>query len=81
MEDQNVIILLDKLKKLVELGAKPKAISEIDGTIAILEKNLTKLRGKLFDELHSPMGADGSNDEVLRLKINEFIRWANNRFT
>ena len=80
MEDPNVIILLDKIKKLIELGNKPKAIQEIEVTIEILEKHSKKPHGKLFEELYSPMGADGTHDEVLRLKINEMARWINNRF-
>ena len=30
MEDQNIVLFLDKIKKLLELGNKPKAIAEID---------------------------------------------------
>jgi hypothetical protein len=77
MEDQNVIILLDKIKKLIDLGNKPTAISEIDGTIAVLQKNVNK--DKIFEEIFTQYQLD-SNDEVLRLKVNEIVRWLNNRF-
>jgi len=45
MEDQNVVILLDKFAKLLEQGNVPKVIAEIYATITTLERNLTKAKG------------------------------------
>jgi len=42
MENQNVIIFLDKIKKLIELGNKPKAISEIEIITIQLERQIRK---------------------------------------
>lgn len=78
MQDQNIIIFLDKIKKLIELGAYPKAIIELDATMEILEKHTREKKGKLFQEME--MQYSGSAED-LRLKMNEFLRWANSRFS
>ncbi len=78
MEDQNVIILLDKIHKYIELKAYPKAIIDIEATIELLEKHKRDHQGKLFDEL--PAVYNDPVSEELRLKINEIARWANTRF-
>jgi len=87
MEDQNIIILLDKIKKLLELGNKPKAILEIETTIIMLERKLAKEKGSRFTSLHIEqelpgveLSEHGKFTEMNRQKINEIIRFLNERF-
>lgn len=42
MEDQNIILFLDKIKKLIELGNKPKAVTEIESLELVLTREITK---------------------------------------
>jgi len=84
MQDQNVVIFLDKIKKLVELGNKPKAVLEIESIISLLEINIRKKRGVVISPL-LVSSIDGIADTKLfskdnRAKINEIISFLNKRF-
>lgn len=85
MEDQNVVILLDKFKKLLELGNVPKVITEMDTVILMLEKQLLKSKGSRFQSLHVPDVDSISHPDAefhtdTRRKINEIIKFLNERF-
>ena len=85
MEDQNIIIFLDKIKKLIELGNTPKAADEIDTLIMELERHIRKRRGMVIvpliipgtDEMSKPMQFARDNSQ----KINEIIQFINKRFS
>lgn len=83
MEDQNVIIFLDKVKKLIELGNKPKAIIEIDALMELLNKNVARSTGKI-EPVHIPDKDFGISPYEFgienRQKINEIINFLNRRF-
>jgi len=73
MDDQNVIIFLDKIKKLLELGNKPKAITEIEAIMEMLTKQITRKNGKLILPIPHPV-TESEN------KLNEIIHFINGRF-
>jgi len=86
MEDQNVILFMDKIKKLIELGNKPKAVSEIEALDVLLQKAITRKKGKHFIPLSvpTPTEEDKSNLIIMRdfeiaNKVNEIINFLNNR--
>jgi len=76
MEDQNIIIFLDEIKKLLELGNKPKAIAEIDALIITLERSMALKKGKRFPfvltETYSPKEIAGV--------VNQITSYLNKRF-
>lgn len=87
MEDQNVVIFLDKIKKILELGNKPKAIVELDAVIHVLEKKIRKSKGNRFHLLHIVKHIPGepTNPEYQEItkqsqKINEILCFLNERF-
>lgn len=90
MEDYNVIQILDKIKKEIERGAIPLAISEIDSTVLLLNRKIAKANGKRFSELHivQDLPKNISTETVAmekdlietKLKCNEIIRYLNERF-
>ncbi len=87
VDDQNVIIYLDKIKKLLELGNKPKAIIEIEAIIIMLTKQVAKKKGKLVLPIviPSPTETERANPIFLREfelanKINEVIHILNDRY-
>jgi len=87
MENQNVIIFLDKVKKLLELGNKPKAIIEIDTLITLLERAVLKKKGKRFIPITIPEATETEKanpifmrDFELAHKQNEVILFLNERF-
>lgn len=86
MEDQNVVLFLDKIKKLLELGNKPKAIQEIEQLEILLIHAVTKKKGKLFLPIiiPEPTETERANPIFLRdfelaNKINELINFLNHR--
>ena len=84
MDNQNVIIFLDKVKKLIELGNKPQAISEIETIIIQLEHQIRKKQGKIIVPLLIPSIQEISNEKLFctdnRKKLNEIIHFINKRF-
>lgn len=84
MQDQNIIIFLDKIKKLIELGNKPKAVLEIESLISLLEIHIRKKRGVVILPLLVSSINGISNVTVFakdnRAKINEIIQFLNKRF-
>jgi len=72
-----MVLFLDKVMKLLELGNKPKAIIEIHTLISLLERQITKKKGKQI--LPIPIAAISDQDVDLQ-KINEIINFINNRF-
>jgi len=87
MEDINVIQLLDKIKKNIERGAKPIAISEIDAAITVLERKIALSKGKRFESIHIhqtlPDQLESQTEtDILetRQKLNEITRFLNERF-
>ena len=85
MENQNIIIFLDKMKKLIELGNTPKATDEIDTLIIQLEHHIRKKQGMVIvplvipnvDETSQPIQFSLDN----RKKLNEIIQFINKRFS
>jgi len=87
MEDSNVVIFLDKIKKLLELGNKPKVILELDGLILLLTKSISLKKGKQFLPITIPPATETEKanpifmrDFELANKINEIIYFLNNRY-
>jgi len=84
MENQNVIIFLDKIKKLIELGNTPKAISEIEIIIIELERQIRKKQGKIILPLVIPSVHNITKSKSFSLdnrkKLNEIIHFINGRF-
>lgn len=87
MEDQNVLIYLDKIKKLLELGNKDKAITEIDTLEMTLSRAIAKKKGHLILPIliPQPTETEKSNPILLREfelanKFNEIIHFINGRF-
>lgn len=85
MEDQNIIIFLDKIKKLIELGNTPKAVIDMDALIIKLEHKLRKQNGKVINPLSIPLVDEISKTKQFsadnRKKINEIIRFINMRYS
>ena len=73
MEDQNVVILLDKFKKLLEQGNKNKVIVDMEATIITLERHLVKAKGLRIQPLSAPVTQCDK-------KINEVVNFINRRF-
>ncbi len=87
MEDQNVIIFMDKVKKLLEIGNKPQAIIEIDSLMTLLERAQLKKKGKRFLPITIPEATETEKanpifmrDFELANKQNEVINFLNGRF-
>ena len=84
MDNQNVIIFLDKIKKLIELGNKPQAIIEIETIIIQLEHQIRKKQGKIILPLLVPSIQEISNEKLFcidtRKKQIEIINFINKRF-
>jgi len=88
MEDSNVIIFIDKVKKLIELGNKPKAITDIELLELELNRAISKKKGKLFTLITVPPPTDTEKANPIFLrefelanKINEIITFLNGRFS
>ena len=85
MEDQNIIIILDKIKKLIELGNTPTAVSEIDTIIVQLEHHIRKKQGKIIIPLPIVSIEEISHSKQFALdnrkKLDEVIRFINKRFS
>ena len=83
MENQNIIIFLDKIKKLIELGNTPTAISEIDTIIVQLDHSVRKKQGKIIILLPIVTIGEISQSKQFALdnrkKLNEIIQFINNR--
>lgn len=89
MEDINILQILDKVKKNLERGAVPVAISEIDATITLLNRKIALGKGFRFAELHITQDTVNasvrgdkpiSQEDETRYKVNEIIRFLNERF-
>ncbi len=88
MDDQNVVIFMDKVKKLVELGNKPLAVIELDSLIHVLERQILKKKGKRFllITIPDPTETEKANpifmrDFELAHKLNEILLFLNERFS
>ena len=86
MEDQNIILFLDKIKKLLEIGNKPKAITEIETLETLLVRAVNKKQGKRFlpITIPEPTETEKANPIFLREfeianKVNEIINFLNDR--
>ena len=87
MEDQNVVLFLDKIKKLIELGNKPQAVTEIETLETMLIREVNKKKGKQFlpITIPDPTETEKANPIFLREfevahKVNEIINFINNRY-
>jgi len=86
MEDTNLIQILDKIKKNLERGAVPIAINEIEATMTMIERKIALAKGKRFADLHIPQDLSVTpnplikNDTEIKHKVNEIIRFLNERF-
>ena len=78
MEDQNVVVMLDKFKKMLELGNKEKVITDMDVTIHMLEKQVRRKDGKIIETIPTTM--IGEEPELLKQKINQIVIFINDRF-
>jgi len=78
MENQNIIIFLDKIKKNLELGMVPQTIMDIQMLIKELEITESKKKGKIILPLNNEFSSDV---KTLSGKVNEIISFINNRFT
>ena len=88
LDDSNVIIILDKIKKLLELGNKPKAIIDLDAVILTLERKISKKKGRRFQliTIPTPTETEKSNpifmrDFELAHKIYEMLVFLNERYS
>lgn len=88
MEDTNVVIFIDKVKKLIELGNKPKAIIEIEALEYLLNREISKKKGKLFTPITIPPPTDTEKANPIFMrefelahKINEIVTFLNGRFS
>jgi len=77
LQNQNIIIFLDKIKKLLELGHIPKALLEIDGLVDILNKEELRKNGLNIMYL---VPEDPLNPTRIELKLNEIATFLNKRF-
>lgn len=89
MEDMNILQILNKIKKNLERGAIPIAVSEIEATITMLERKIVVAKGKRFADLHIEQDVANASlrgdkpispEQETRYKINEIIRFLNERF-
>ena len=87
MQNENVIQILDKVSKLLQLGNIPAAKREIEGTLEILQRDLNKKNGKIFQEIHIPQMTETEfknpllqRDFEISQKVNEIIFFLNHRF-
>jgi len=87
MEDQNIVIFLDKLKKNLEMNMVPQSITTIETLEIELMRNISKKKGKhiLPITIPEPTETERSNPIFLREfelagKVNEVIHFINNRF-
>lgn len=88
MDDNNVVMFLDEIKKLIELGNKPQAVIEIDVLVEILNKAIRRKKGKLFQLITIPQPTETEmanpifmRDFELAHKINEMAVFLNDRFS
>lgn len=87
MQNENVIQVLDKVSKLLQLGNSAAALKEVDGALEILVRECAKKDGKLFQELTLPQYSEQELKDPVNLmrlqygnKLNEIIHFLNHRF-
>lgn len=88
LQNENVIQILDKVSKLLDLGNIPLAKKEIIGTLEILTRECNRKEGKIFQEIHIPQMTETEfknpvlqRDFEISQKVNEIINFLNNRFS
>ena len=86
MDDQNVTLFLDKIQKLLELGNKPKAITEIETLMILLQRQINIKKGKRFLPIVIPETTETERANPIFLrefelaqKVNEIIHFLNER--
>jgi len=77
LQIENIIIFLDKVKKLLELGNIPKASLEINGLLETLHKEQVRKNGLNIPYL---LPHDPQNPTIIEYKINEIATFLNKRF-
>ena len=87
MDDNNLIMLLDKIKKNLERGAVPIAIADIDAALLVLQRHVDKAKGKRFQPMViSQMTDVERNNAILQRnfeltkRFNEIVFFLNERF-
>lgn len=88
MENENVLQMLDKFCKLLELGNVPKVIDEMKTTILMLDRELQKKNGKVILPVVIPqlfgtqLKENITREELIQVqqKQNEIINFINHRF-
>jgi len=87
VEDTNVVIFLDKIKKNLEMNMVPQSITAIEVLETELMRHISKKKGKqiLPITIPDPTDTEKSNPIFLREfelagKVNEIIHFINNRF-
>ena len=87
MEDQNILLFLDKLKKNLELGMVPQTISAIEVLETELTRNIAKKKGVQIVPITIPEPTETEKanpifmrDFEIAGKSNEIIHFINQRF-
>jgi len=87
MEDQNVVLFLDKIKKNLEMNKVPQTITDIEILETVLMKAISKNKGNQIIPITipEPTETEKANPIFLREfelagKVNEVIHFINNRF-
>jgi len=87
IEDQNVIIFLDKIRKNLEMNMVPQTIINIEVLETELKRSMSRKKGKLFlpITIPPPTETERSNPIFMREfemahKINEVVIFLNERF-
>jgi hypothetical protein len=89
MESSNLIQLLDKWIKDLEMNKVPQTLADMQGVISMLKQAEWKKKGKLFEPLHIEQLLDenklASTPKLemfeTRNKINEIIKYLNDRYS
>ena len=87
MENQNVIQLLDKWIKNLDMNMTPQVLSDMKATLDIIKATERKKKGKLFLTLVVPQAdpneqfnVDATHVIENRRKINEIVNFLNERY-
>lgn len=88
MEDTNIIMFMDKIHKLIELGNKPKALTEIEVLMEMLQKQINNKKGKIIIPITIPQPTETERANPIFLrefelagKVNEIIKIINERWS
>ncbi|KKN76223.1 hypothetical protein LCGC14_0372490 [marine sediment metagenome] len=87
MNDSNIVIFLDKIKKNLEMNKVPQTIADIDTLLILLQRDLLKKKGKQIIPITIPPTTETEKANPIFLrefelanKLNEIIFFLNERF-